>query len=101
MADEIGVLQDGIAFVLEDVAVDFQDDMVAGQGAGFIGAKDIHGAEVLDGVEPLDDDFLAGHGQAPLDRQTETIMGSISGVNPTATDREKKNACFQSCLRSR
>ena len=35
---------------------------------------------------------------APLDRQTETIMGSISGVNPTATARAKKKACFQSCL---
>ena len=35
---------------------------------------------------------------APLDRQTETIIGSISGVNPTATASEKKNASCQSCL---
>ena len=35
---------------------------------------------------------------APLDRQTETIIGSISGVRPTATASAKKNASFQSCL---
>ena len=35
---------------------------------------------------------------APLERQTETIIGSISGVNPTATDKAKRKACFQSCL---
>ena len=61
MADEIGVEQDGIALVLEDVAMDFQDDVVAGEGAGFVRAEDIHGAEVLDGIEALDDDFLARH----------------------------------------
>ena len=33
-----------------------------------------------------------------MERQTETIIGSISGVRPTATAREKKNASFQSCL---
>ena len=33
-----------------------------------------------------------------MDRQTETIIGSISGVSPTATASEKKNASFQSCL---
>ena len=27
---------------------------------------------------------------APLERQTETIIGSISGVRPTATARAKK-----------
>ncbi len=35
---------------------------------------------------------------APLARQTETIMGSISGVRPTATAMAKKKALFQSCL---
>ena len=29
---------------------------------------------------------------APLERQTVTIIGSISGVSPTATARAKKNA---------
>ena len=36
--------------------------------------------------------FFFDIASAPLDRQTETIIGSISGVNPTATaiEREKK-----------
>ena len=32
---------------------------------------------------------------APLDRQTVTIIGSISGVSPTATASAKKNASCQ------
>ncbi len=35
---------------------------------------------------------------APFDRQTVTIIGSISGVRPTATASAKKNASPQSCL---
>ncbi len=35
---------------------------------------------------------------APLERHTDTIMGSISGVSPTATARAKKNAPCQSCF---
>ena len=35
---------------------------------------------------------------APFERHTETIIGSISGVRPTATARAKKNASIQSCL---
>ncbi len=44
--------------------------------------------------------FLRDIASAPLERQTETIIGSISGVSPTATAREKKKASFQSCLKS-
>ena len=36
--------------------------------------------------------FLRAMAIAPLERQTEMIMGSISGVRPTATDREKKKS---------
>ena len=42
--------------------------------------------------------FLRDIAKAPLERQTDTIMGSISGVRPTATAMAKKNACHQSCL---
>jgi hypothetical protein len=35
---------------------------------------------------------------APFERQTVTIIGSISGVMPTATAIAKKNASFQSPL---
>ncbi len=35
---------------------------------------------------------------APLERQTVTIMGSISGVRPTATESPKSRASTQLCL---
>src|SRR5665213_2722187 len=44
--------------------------------------------------------FFLDIASAPLERQTETIIGSISGVRPTATDMAKKKASFQSCLRN-
>src|SRR5580700_5940957 len=42
--------------------------------------------------------FLRLMARAPLERHTETIMGGISGISPTATARAKKKAPFQSCL---
>ncbi len=42
--------------------------------------------------------FLRLIASAPLARHTETIMGSISGVRPTATAIAKKNALSQSCF---
>ena len=39
--------------------------------------------------------FLRPIATAPLDRQTVTIIGSISGVRPTATATAKKNASPQ------
>ena len=33
-----------------------------------------------------------------MERHTETIIGSISGVSPTATASAKKKASFQSCF---
>ena len=35
---------------------------------------------------------------APLERLTVTIIGSISGVSPTATESPKRSAPAQSCL---
>ena len=42
--------------------------------------------------------FFLDMASAPLERHTETIIGSISGVSPTATARAKKKASFQLCL---
>ena len=66
MADEVGIQQHGVALVFEHVAMEFQDDVIAGERAGLVRAKDIHGAEVLDGIEAFDDDFFLGHGQRAL-----------------------------------
>ena len=43
-----------------------QHDAVLGQRAGLVGAQHIHAAEVLDGIEPLDDHLLAAHRQRAL-----------------------------------
>ena len=42
--------------------------------------------------------FLRDSTSAPLARVDVTIMGSISGVRPTATDSANKKACGQSPL---
>ncbi len=42
--------------------------------------------------------FFLAIASAPLERQTETIIGSISGVRPTATAIAKKKDSFQSCF---
>ena len=42
--------------------------------------------------------FFFDIASAPFERLTVTIIGSISGVRPTATERAKRNASFQSCL---
>ena len=44
--------------------------------------------------------FLRDIANAPLDRLTVTIMGSISGVSPTATAMANRKASIQSCLES-
>ena len=36
--------------------------------------------------------------RAPLERHTVMIMGSISGVSPTATDNANNSASIQLCL---
>jgi len=42
--------------------------------------------------------FLRESASAPIASVPVTIIGSISGVNPTAMASAKKNASFQSCL---
>ena len=39
-----------------------QNDVVLGQGAGFVGAQYVHRTEVLDGIEAFNHDFALGHG---------------------------------------
>ena len=43
-----------------------EHDFIEGQRAGFIGAKNVHRPEVLNGVQALDDDFLFRHGNRAL-----------------------------------
>ena len=62
VANQISVTEDFEILLFENVAIDFQDDVVHRQRAGFVGAQHIHRAEVLDGVQALHDDFLLRHG---------------------------------------
>ena len=48
-----------------------ENDLVLGQGAGLVGAQDIHRPEVLDRVEALDDH--------PLTRHRDGALGQIDG----------------------
>ncbi len=61
MAVEVGHRQHALILLLHDVAVPFQNDVIHGQGAGLVGAENVHGSEVLDGVEPFDNDPPARH----------------------------------------
>ena len=55
--------EDALVFLQRDVAVLLQDDVIHRQRAGLVGAEHVHRAQVLNGVDPLDDDLLAAHRQ--------------------------------------
>jgi len=59
VAVEEGELQYTEASLPNDITVLFKEDAVHRQSAGLVGAQDVHRAEVLDRVEPLDDHLLA------------------------------------------
>ncbi len=85
-----------IAAVRIDILLQY--DFIAGQRTGLVGTKNVHGPEVLDGIEILHDRFFFDIDTAPFERFAVTIIGSISGVNPTATDKANMNASNQSPL---
>ena len=60
-AVEPGVCQNLAVFIAVNVEMPLKDDLVLRQRAGLIGAEDVHGAEVLDGIEPLHHGLAAGH----------------------------------------
>ena len=67
VAVEVGVFKNTFINVFATyVEAALQDDAVLRQRAGLVGAEHVHRAEVLDGVEPLDDDLLPGHGHRAL-----------------------------------
>ena len=52
-------LEDRIVLGEHDIAVLDQGDLVHGQRARLVGAQDVHGSEILDRAELLDDHALA------------------------------------------
>src|SRR6266480_8155495 len=91
-AVQVGIFEDAIRVLAADIEVALQNDAVLRQRAGFIRAQDVHRPEVLNCIEALDDDLLARHRQGTLRQIDVTIIGSISGVSPTATATAKSNA---------
>ncbi len=91
-------MQHSLAGLTGDIGVVLQHDLVLSQGAGFIGAENIHRAKVLNGVEVFDDHFCFDSFTAPRASVEVTIIGSISGVRPTATDSANSAASHQSPL---
>lgn len=84
---------------LPETSVWFSSTILSpGQGAGFISAEDVHRAEILNGVEVLHDDLCFDSFTAPRASVEVTIIGSISGVKPTATDSANSAASHQSPL---
>lgn len=75
IAVEESVAQDAGVLVAVDVQVALEDDAVLGEGAGLVGAQDVDRAEVLDGVEALDDHTVA----AEVDRALAEARGHEHG----------------------
>ena len=83
MADEVSIPEHFIRFPAGDITVPLQDDPIFGERAGLIGAKHIHSAEVLNGVETLHDYLLAAHGkrafgQADGDNHGQHLRGQAN-----------------------
>ena len=66
VADQVAIQEHFLVSTPGDVAMPLEDDAVLGERAGLVGAQHVHAAEVLDGVEPLDDHLLAAHGERAL-----------------------------------
>ncbi len=97
MAVEIGQHEDPFILVADDVAMPLQDHPVQGERAGLVGAEHVHGAEVLDRVQPLDDHFLPRHadgaaGEADRDDHRQHLGREAHGHG----QGEEESASFQS-----
>ncbi|MNV17119.1 hypothetical protein D3C71_1079020 [compost metagenome] len=93
VAVEVGHFQHVIGIVAPDVDVARQENPVLGQRAGLVGAQHVHGAEVLDGVQAFDDDFLARQehralGQGRGDDHRQHFRGQAHG------NRQREQQCL-------
>jgi len=82
VTDDVTVQQHLVGFPSRNVAVPLQDHTILGQCAGLIRAQYIHPAKVLNGIEPLNDHFLAAHRDGALGEAHGDYHGSISGSDP-------------------
>ena len=66
VAVEVRVFEHALGLLAEHVDVLLQQHLVLRQRARLVGAQHVHRAQVLDRIQPLDDDLLAGHRQRAL-----------------------------------
>lgn len=96
MAVQPGAMQYMLAGLTRNICMILQHNFVLRQCAGFIGAQNIHRAEVLNRIKVLHDNFRFESFTAPRARVEVTIIGNISGVSPTATESANSAASHQS-----
>ncbi len=58
---QISILENAFQLFAANIQVSLQNDPVLRQRARLVGAEYVHRAEVLNGIEPLNDDLGAGH----------------------------------------
>src|ERR1035437_4514347 len=100
VAIQVAILEHLFAGIAVRVQVLFEYNLALSKRPCLVGAQHVHRPEVLDSIQPFDDHSLPPNARAPLERLTVTIMGSISGVSPTATAIANRIASNQSCLLS-
>ncbi len=69
VADQVSVQKHVIRFTAGYVAMPHQDDAILRECPRLVGAQHVHPSEVLNRVQPLDDDLLTAHGERAV-RQT-------------------------------
>ena len=98
MAVEIGVLQHALEVLADNVEMALEND----RSCVSVPVLSVHSTSMAPkfwmALRRLTMTFLRDIAMAPLARLTVTIIGSISGVSPTATEIAKRKASSQSPL---
>jgi len=94
---QVGVGQHPLAVVPLHVKRRTQAHQSFGKGSRLVGAEHVHGAEVLDGRQPLDDDAGRGHapgavGQVDGDNRREKLGGEPDGEGQREEQRVQHRA---------
>ena len=94
VTNQVAVQQHLLGFPAGHVAMPLEDDAILGQRAGFVGAQNIHPAEVLNGVEALDDHLPAAHGERTLGETDGDDHGQHFGGEAHSHRHRKEKGAF-------
>ena len=95
VADQVAIQKYFLGFPPGHVAMPLEDDAVLGERAGLVGAQNVHAAEVLNRVEPLDDHLSAAHRQRALGKADGNDHGQHLG-SETHRHRHREEKCASS-----